>query len=66
MAFHFRKDQSGSSAKFDQRLVAQFMDHKQTVWRLCWNVTGTALASTGDDGCVRLWKCMLLVCLLLI
>ena len=26
------------------------------VWRLSWNVTGTVLCSSGDDGCVRLWK----------
>jgi WD40 repeat protein len=26
------------------------------VWRLSWNVTGTILASSGDDGYVRLWK----------
>lgn len=45
------------STKFEQRQVAQFNDHKSTVWRLCWNITGTTLASTGDDGCIRLWRC---------
>jgi len=32
-------------------------DHiKQQVWRVSWNVTGTTLASSGNDGKVRLWR----------
>jgi len=26
------------------------------VWRVCWNVSGSILASSGDDGVSRLWK----------
>jgi WD40 repeat protein len=37
-------------------LVATMPDHNKEVWRVSWNVTGTILASTGDDGTVRLWK----------
>lgn len=36
--------------------VAQFDDHQSTVWRISWNITGTILASSGDDGCLRMWK----------
>jgi len=31
-------------------------EHEAEVWKVEWNVTGTVLSSTGDDGCVRLWK----------
>lgn len=27
------------------------------VWKCAWNVTGTVLASSGDNGVVQLWKC---------
>ncbi|XP_049832969.1 nucleoporin SEH1 [Schistocerca gregaria] len=47
--------QSGLT-KLEVSLQAQFEDHYSTVWRVCWNVTGTMLASSGDDCCVRLWK----------
>lgn len=36
--------------------MAQFDNHNSQVWRVSWNITGTVLASSGDDGCVRLWK----------
>ncbi|CAL7949876.1 nuclear pore complex protein Nup44A isoform X1 [Xylocopa sonorina] len=47
--------QSGSP-RFETTVAAQFSDHDFTVWRVCWNIMGTILASSGDDGCVRLWK----------
>jgi len=54
---HFR-DSTVQSAltRFDIHTVAQFEEHNSTVWRVCWNITGTILASSGDDGFVRLWK----------
>ncbi|CEG69373.1 Putative SEH1 protein [Rhizopus microsporus] len=36
-------------------LIASFPDHKAEVWRVEWNVTGTILSSSGDDGKLRLW-----------
>ncbi|KND04014.1 uncharacterized protein SPPG_01461 [Spizellomyces punctatus DAOM BR117] len=42
--------------KFRVDTVADFSDHGAEVWRVEWNVTGTILSSSGDDGKVRLWK----------
>jgi len=36
--------------------VGRFLDHKDLVWKLEWNVAGTVLSSSGEDGKVRLWK----------
>ena len=41
---------------FQIRLAGYFNEHSSTVWRVCWNATGTLVASSGDDGQVRLWK----------
>ncbi|KAL5237581.1 hypothetical protein ACI65C_004991 [Semiaphis heraclei] len=41
---------------FTIETAAQFNNHLSTVWRIAWNITGTILASSGDDGHVRLWK----------
>ncbi|CAG8762155.1 10480_t:CDS:2, partial [Acaulospora morrowiae] len=41
---------------FDVTPVAQLPDHNVEVWKVEWNVTGTILSSSGDDGKVRLWK----------
>lgn len=49
-------DGSTSAQRFEIRTVAQFDDHSSLVWRVSWNITGTILASSGDDGTVRLWK----------
>lgn len=43
-------------SRFEIRSIGQFSDHQSQVWRVSWNITGTILASSGDDGRVRLWK----------
>lgn len=46
----------GLPSKMDSIVAAIFKDHETQVWRVEWNITGTILASSGDDGCIRLWK----------
>uniref|UniRef100_A0A8D8YLQ0 Nucleoporin SEH1 n=1 Tax=Cacopsylla melanoneura TaxID=428564 RepID=A0A8D8YLQ0_9HEMI len=43
-------------SRFDIEIIGNLDEHCCTVWRVSWNVTGTIIASSGDDGCVRLWK----------
>ncbi|XP_075678683.1 nucleoporin SEH1-like [Dermatophagoides pteronyssinus] len=46
----------GSKRRYNIKVVASFDDHGSQVWRVSWNITGTLMASSGDDGAVRLWK----------
>lgn len=53
----FRQDNNlETMTEYEISLVGQFDDHEHQVWRLSWNVFGTVLTSSGDDGKVRLWK----------
>lgn len=52
---------NGAMVRFKVEVVAAFEEHYSCVWRVGWNVTGTLLASSGDDCCVRLWKSELYV-----
>lgn len=51
------KATEAENGEFKIDMVAQLNDHRQEVWRVSWNATGTILSSAGDDGKVRLWKC---------
>jgi nucleoporin SEH1 len=45
--------------RYTVELVGQFGHHGgmfSDVQRVMWNVTGTVLSSSGDDGRVRIWK----------
>ncbi len=45
-----------SRVRYEVQLVAKLGHHKAEVWRVSWNMSGTMVASTGDDGVARLWK----------
>ncbi|KAK7206572.1 WD40-repeat-containing domain protein [Myxozyma melibiosi] len=42
--------------EYDVVLAASFDDHHGEVWKVSWNVSGTVLSSSGDDGQARFWR----------
>lgn len=48
--------EANAKGKWNVKEVATLADHNNEVWRVEWNITGTILATSGDDGTVRLWK----------
>eukprot|EP00158_Paraphelidium_tribonemae_P002912 Partr_v1_DN25776_c1_g1_i1_m74762 putative SEH1-like (S. cerevisiae len=48
--------EGGDDDQLTAELVADLSAHGDEVWRVEWNITGTVLASSGDDGRVCLWK----------
>lgn len=45
-----------SRSSFKTKCLAVLHGHQLAVCRLEWNITGTVLASSSDDGLVKLWK----------
>ncbi|KAL1919237.1 uncharacterized protein VTP21DRAFT_1929 [Calcarisporiella thermophila] len=48
---------NSSKKRFRIERVMESNEHEAEVWRVEWNITGTILTSSGDDGKLRLWKC---------
>ena len=49
--FHFLAAGGDEATRsWSSRELAQFSEHAAEVWRVEWNVTGSTLASSGDDG----------------
>ncbi|KAF3334998.1 protein SEH1 [Carex littledalei] len=49
----------GPDGRLSTKKVALLSGHDGEVWQLDWDMSGMTLASTGDDGMVRLWQCNL-------
>lgn len=56
--YMLRLPSAGAStpASCESKLVAKLPEHRDAVWRVEWNATGSLLASSGDDGTVRVWQ----------
>lgn len=52
----YRNDSEQHGHKFRVTLAADLAEHESEVWRVAWNVTGTILCSSGEDGRMFLWK----------
>lgn len=52
----FKLTPSAGGSGFTVECVADFDAHGSEVWRCEWNVSGTVVSSSGDDGRIRLWK----------
>ncbi|KAH3686832.1 hypothetical protein WICPIJ_002199 [Wickerhamomyces pijperi] len=50
------QDHLEPSVAVEVELISEHDDHKGEVWSVSWNLTGTILSSSGDDGKIRLWK----------
>lgn len=52
-----KKDPSMIGSATSTRNTPVQLDHQGAqVWQISWNITGTILAASSDDGVVRLWK----------
>lgn len=56
----FSKHSNTPQKKVEVKLVHESSEHEGEVWRVCWNSSGSILASTGDDAKARFWKSMLM------
>lgn len=52
-------DENEDKATLSEMMLesSQELETDEDTWRCGWNVTGTVLASSGDGGVVKLWKC---------
>ncbi|CCH46179.1 putative WD repeat-containing protein [Wickerhamomyces ciferrii] len=50
------EEDNESNVEIQVELISEHDDHHGETWSVSWNLTGTILSSSGDDGKIRLWK----------